>query len=157
VGPIAFILLLGATSAAGEWTIGITSFNNPRRLTIEAEPGTALRLTSGTRNLVLNHGSTIGLFATGNEIDVFAQRVTSTGNTVRITGLNGEPAQFSIRNGMQRRRYTGALDVTAAGDVLRAICHVPHDIPRPSSERRHRGFDFCDQAHCGFVSDLPRR
>jgi hypothetical protein len=157
VSRFAFILLLAATCAAAEWTLGITSFNNPNRLTIEAEPGTALRLTSGTRRIVLNHGSTAGLLAIGNQIDIFAQRATSTGYSVRITAMHGGPAKFSIRNGVQRRRYTGVLDVSAIGGVLRAICRVPSDIAPPSDKPRHRGYDFCDQAHCGSSSDERRR
>jgi hypothetical protein len=151
------LILLLTWSAAGDWTLGITSFNNPKRLTIEAEPGTAIRLVSGTRRIVLHHGSTAGLLATGNEIDVFAQRVTSTGHHVRVTGFNGGPAKFTIRDGVHRRVYIGELEVTATGGVLRPVCRVPSEVAPPAQQPRHREFDFCDQAHCGFQSTPPRR
>jgi hypothetical protein len=150
-------IFLMAWTAAGEWTLGITSFDNPKRLTIEAEPGTALRLTSGTRRIVLYSGSTAGLLATGDEIDVFAQRVTSTAHNVKITGFDGGPAKFTLRDGIHARgSYVGVLEVTAWGGVLRPICRVANGIAPPAGRPRHRGFDFCDQAHCG-VSTQPGR
>jgi hypothetical protein len=155
VGHLALILLLTPLCLAGEWTLGITSFNNPKRLTIEPEPGTALRLTAGTRRIVLHHGSTAGLLASGNEIDVFAQRVRSTAYTVRITGVDGGPTKFSIRNGGLRRQYRGILEVSASAGILLPICRVPADVPPPSPQPRHRTFDFCDQAHCGFSRSTP--
>jgi hypothetical protein len=147
------LILLLTCSAAGEWSLGITSFNNPKRLAIEAEPGTAIRLVSGTRRIILNRGSTAGLLAMGNEIDLFAQRVTSTGANVRVAGFDGGPGKFSLRDGVKRRVYVGVLEVTASGGVLRLICRVPGNIPRPTGPLRHRVFDFCDQSHCGFSPD----
>jgi hypothetical protein len=150
------LILVLTWSAAGQWTLGITSFNNPKRLTIEAEPGTAIRLISGTRRIVLYHGSTAGLLASSNEIDIFAQRVSSTGHLVRVTGFDGRPAKFTIRDGVHRRVYIGELEVTATGGVLRTICRVPAEVAPPAQPRRHREFDFCDQAHCGFSSERAR-
>jgi hypothetical protein len=137
---------------AGDWTLGITSFNSPKRITVEAEPGTTLRLASGSRRIVLPHGSTAGLLASGNEIDVFARRVTSTSRQVRITGFDGGPATFSLRDGVNRRRYVGVLEVDAEAGILRLKCHIPAAVAPPAGQPRHRGFDFCDQAHCGFSS-----
>jgi hypothetical protein len=154
--PLVLALLLATIPVAGQWILGITSFNNPKRLTMEPEPGTAVRLTSGTRSIVLHHGNTAGLLATGNEIDVFAQRVTSTGHQVRVTGLDGGPAKLTLRDSVNRRRYTGVLEVTASGNVLLIRCRVPGEVAPPASQPRHRGFDFCDQAHCGFSSAAPR-
>jgi hypothetical protein len=176
-------LLFAAGCPASDWLIGILDFNSPKRLTLEAEPGARLRLIAGTRRIDLNHGSTIGLLAAGSDIDVFAQRTGSTSRNVQITGTNGGPAAFSIRDGLKRRRYMGTLDVAAMGGTLFLKCRVPDEVvvaialatlaPKDgepelralaatvrerlaSSRGRHHGFDFCDRAHCGFQSDPPR-
>ena len=144
------------------WTIGLTEFDRAPRLTIEADPGTAIRIRAGTREIILRHGETAGLLAVGDEIDLFARRRTSTARAIRVDAATGDAA-FSIRSGAHRRRYRGVLEVKSAAGGLQALCRISDEtaiaiIGRArlaAAAGRHNGFDFCDRVHCGFHLDPP--
>jgi peptidoglycan hydrolase-like amidase len=175
MGSKAALLFLAVPLLAADLRIGVLSLFRPERITVRSTE--TLTIQAGDRTISLSPGQVAGLRAVNTEIDLFAQRQSSTSSRVTISGRDGAPVSFRLGiEGKMDRQFNGRLELSAVGsrleptvlvDLESAVAAViaaemPPDTPvealkamavlarsyYAASGRRHGPYDFCDTTHC---------
>jgi hypothetical protein len=172
---VALLFLTIPLHAAADLRIGILSLFRPERITVRSNE--TLNIQAGDRILSLSPGQVAGLRAVKADIDLFAERQTSTAPRVVVSGRGGAPVSFRVGiDGKIDRQFTGRLEVSAVGSRLEPVitidlesavaaaiaAEMPARTPvealkamavlarsyYAASGRRHGTYDFCDTTHC---------
>ena len=169
------LLFLSVPLCAADLRIGVLSLFRPERITIRSSE--TLTIQAGNRTLFLSPGQVAGLRAVNTDIDVFAQRQTSTAPRIVVSGRGGAPVSFRLGiEGKIDREFTGRLEVSAVGSRLEPVITIDlesavaaataAEMPAgtlaealnamavlarsyyAAAGRRHGPYDFCDTTHC---------
>jgi hypothetical protein len=115
----ATLFLLAWTAAAGT-RVGVLGLFRASELVLR--PRLMGRLSAGGEVFVVRPGQALGLRAEAGDVDCFVARRTVGGPLVRLEGLNGGEAEFTLAvKGKIERVYTGVLEVRERLGTLEAV------------------------------------
>lgn len=176
---VSLLLWLAVLASAGDVQIGVLSLFHPERIVIKPASRSGALVRAGNREVLLLWGQTAGIRAVAGEIDLFAQRTSSTAHLVQISARDGGPVDLLLavpskierrfRGSFEFKAHGGSITASVAMDVETAVAAAVAAEMRPdagaealkamavlarsfyrSQGRRHAAYDFCDTTHCQF-------